>query len=265
MHWWRGEPKEVERNVKHGVTSYVCSNVSWEMLQHTCYILPCVLALIALALLDNNYPDISSIVDNSDDYSNVLPSLQTWAPFIFKLQLSVICSQGLVARGGLGLGGGCCTGVAARMTTPASAGAAGALSANAAARAATKIANAGWVEAGQLVKKQLAYAEQASIGYGRGVRSDGQQGHKMFCYRRGLHRFGKKNGLDSFENIQKLCCRNKYLTLYLRECFYPIEKAGLLKNKIPCFQKHEPAHVMGKTAVSALGEVHSPCSSCIYP
>lgn len=72
-----------------------------------------------------------------------------------------------MTRGGVGLGAGCCTGAAARATTPktgkAPADKAGALAAVAAARAAAKAANAGWVEAGKLLKKQLTYASQASF------------------------------------------------------------------------------------------------------
>ena len=67
-----------------------------------------------------------------------------------------------MARGGLGLGTACTTGAA---KTPATVekpmgGAAGALAAITANRAATKATNSGWAMAAQLVKKQLVYAGQ---------------------------------------------------------------------------------------------------------
>ncbi|CAN0319156.1 unnamed protein product, partial [Pylaiella littoralis] len=86
------------------------------------------------------------------------------------LQLGVLCSQGSVVRGGLGMGAGFCTGTAAKGLVPekgaaAAAGAAGALAAVAGARNAVRAANAGLAEAGSLAKKQLAYAAQASCYY----------------------------------------------------------------------------------------------------
>ena len=67
-------------------------------------------------------------------------------------------------RGGLGLGAGCCTSILAREETlktgKATKTATGALAAVAAARAAAKASAAGWAEAGQLAKKQQAYAAQ---------------------------------------------------------------------------------------------------------
>lgn len=73
----------------------------------------------------------------------------------------------MMERGGLGLGAACCTSVSARGTTPkagkATRSATGALAAVAAARAAAKASAAGWAEAGQLAKKQLAYAAQVGL------------------------------------------------------------------------------------------------------
>ncbi|CAM9232355.1 unnamed protein product, partial [Hapterophycus canaliculatus] len=83
------------------------------------------------------------------------------------LQLGVLSSQGLVARGGLGMGAGFSTGAVAKGSVPekgaaaAAAGdAAGALAAVAAARTVARAASAGWSEAGSLAKKQLTYAAQ---------------------------------------------------------------------------------------------------------
>ncbi|CAM9639056.1 unnamed protein product, partial [Scytosiphon promiscuus] len=89
------------------------------------------------------------------------------------LQLGVLSSQGLVARGGVGMGAGFSTGAAAQGSVPgkgvaAAAGdAAGALAAVAAARTAAKATSAGWMEAGSIAKKQLTYAAQATTDAAR--------------------------------------------------------------------------------------------------
>lgn len=82
-----------------------------------------------------------------------------------QLQLGVLCSQGAVVRGGLGMGAGFCTSAAAKGFVPGKKGAAagagsaeGALNAVAASRAAARAVTAGWMEAGSLAKKQLTYA-----------------------------------------------------------------------------------------------------------
>ncbi|CAN0334688.1 unnamed protein product, partial [Ectocarpus sp. 12 AP-2014] len=87
---------------------------------------------------------------------------------ITALQLGVLGNQGLVARGGLGLGAAFSTSavamgsVSAKARAAVAGDAAGALAAVAAARTAAKAANAGWAEAGSLAKKQLTYATKAS-------------------------------------------------------------------------------------------------------
>ncbi|CAM9469538.1 unnamed protein product, partial [Ectocarpus sp. 8 AP-2014] len=87
---------------------------------------------------------------------------------ITALQLGVLGNQGLVARGGLGMGAAFSTSAVAMgsVSTKAPAAVAGdaaaALAAVAAARTAAKAANAGWAEAGSLAKKQLTYATKAS-------------------------------------------------------------------------------------------------------
>ncbi|CAM9168579.1 unnamed protein product, partial [Ectocarpus sp. 6 AP-2014] len=87
---------------------------------------------------------------------------------ITALQLGVLGNQGLVARGGLGMGAAFSTSTVAMGSVSAQApatvagDAAGALAAVAAARTAAKAANAGWAEAGSLAKKQLTYATKAS-------------------------------------------------------------------------------------------------------
>ncbi|CAM9618712.1 unnamed protein product, partial [Ectocarpus fasciculatus] len=84
------------------------------------------------------------------------------------LQLGVLGNQGLVVRGGLGMGAAFSTGAVAQGSVSAKApaavagDAAAALAAVAAARTAAKAANAGWAEAGSLAKKQLTYATKAN-------------------------------------------------------------------------------------------------------
>ncbi|CAN0212142.1 unnamed protein product, partial [Ectocarpus sp. 4 AP-2014] len=87
---------------------------------------------------------------------------------ITALQLGVLGNQGLVARGGVGMGAAFSTSavamgsVSAKAPAAVAGDAAGALAAVAAARTAAKAANAGWAEAGSLAKKQLTYAAKAS-------------------------------------------------------------------------------------------------------
>ncbi|CAB1110615.1 unnamed protein product [Ectocarpus sp. CCAP 1310/34] len=87
---------------------------------------------------------------------------------ITALQLGVLGTQGLVARGGFGMGAAFSTSAVAMGSVSAKAraavvgDAAGALAVVAAARTAAKAANAGWAEAGSLAKKQLTYATKAS-------------------------------------------------------------------------------------------------------
>eukprot|EP00903_Cladosiphon_okamuranus_P008920 g8538.t1 len=118
----------------------------------------------------NDDPSPSAAARASEAVGVSVPAGSESGSQLQMLQLGVLCSQGSVARGGLGMGAGFCTSAVANGPVPgkgkeggaAAAGdAAGALAAVAAARTSARATAAGWAEAGSLAKKQLTLAAQA--------------------------------------------------------------------------------------------------------